>query len=137
MKKLLIQAIKFFGLSGIGWILDFTVYTILGTFGDNLVLNNSISSWVGVTFVFIMSSGRIFKNKSKVPLWVKYIIYIAYQAVLIFLMSKLLGVIDLWITENITLEIVCKFSHIISKILITPITMVLNFIVMKNMIERI
>ena len=30
MKKLFLQAVKFIGLSGIGWILDFTTYTILG-----------------------------------------------------------------------------------------------------------
>ena len=52
MKKLFIQAIRFIGLSGIGWILDFTTYTVLGVISANLVLNNTISSWVGVTFVF-------------------------------------------------------------------------------------
>ena len=60
MKKLLLQALKFLGLSGIGWILDFSVYTILGFFSENLVLNNYISSWVGVTFVFIFATRKIF-----------------------------------------------------------------------------
>lgn len=62
MKKLFIQAIRFIGLSGIGWILDFTTYTVLGVISANLVLNNTISSWVGVTFVFLLSTRIVFKT---------------------------------------------------------------------------
>ena len=65
MKKLFIQAIRFIGLSGIGWILDFTTYTVLGVISANLVLNNTISSWVGVTFVFLLSTRIVFKNNSR------------------------------------------------------------------------
>ena len=43
MKRLLYQAVRFVGLSGIGWLLDFTVYIILGLFFDNLVKNDSVS----------------------------------------------------------------------------------------------
>lgn len=85
MKKLFIQAIRFIGLSGIGWILDFTTYTVLGVISANLVLNNTISSWVGVTFVFLLSTRIVFKNNSKIPLKWKYVIYLLYQCVLIFL----------------------------------------------------
>lgn len=137
IKKLLIQAVKFIGLSGIGWLLDFTVYTVLGLFENYFEINNIISSCVGVTFVFIFSTRKIFRNEGKIPLWVKYLIYIAYQAVLIFLISKLIGVINTWITDNITAEIIVRCSHIISKIIVTPITMILNFIFMKILIERI
>ena len=55
MKKLLIQAIKFVGLSGIGWILDFCIVILLGFVSANHSINNFISSWVGVTFVFIFA----------------------------------------------------------------------------------
>ncbi len=137
MRKLLKQAVEFVGLSGIGWILDFCVYTILGLISDNLVLNNFISSWVGVTFVFIFATRKVFRNNSRIPLKWKYLIYIAYQILLIFLVSILLGKIDGLITEYITVGIILKFSYIISKIIITPITMVLNFFVMKGLIEKI
>lgn len=137
MKNLLKQAIGFVGLSGIGWILDFCTYTVLGFLSENLVLNNFISSWVGVTFVFIFATRKIFMNNSRIPLKWKYLIYIAYQFVLIFLVSILLGKIDGLITEYVTVGIILKFSFIISKIIITPITMVLNFFVMKGLIEKI
>lgn len=137
MKKLLSQAIKFVGLSGIGWLLDFMTYTLLGFFSTNLVLNNSISSWVGVTFVFIFATRKVFKNNSKISLKWKYIIYLLYQCLLIFVISKLLGGINGWILYNIEIAIIEKFSAIISKILVTPITMILNFVVMKSVIEKL
>ena len=137
MKKLFIQAIRFRGLSGIGWILDFTTYTVLGVISANLVLNNTISSWVGVTFVFLLSTRIVFKNNSKIPLKWKYVIYLLYQCVLIFFISKLLNRVNIYLLTHVTLAVVKNFSTIISKILVTPITMVLNFIVMKNVIEKI
>lgn len=137
IKGLFLQAIKFFGLSGIGWLLDFSIYTVLGLWSNNFVFNNIISSWVGVTFVFVFSTRKVFQNQSRVPLWIKYLIYVVYQAILIFLMSQLIGIIDLWITKNIMFEIVNRYSFIAAKLIATPITMVLNFFVMKNLIERI
>ena len=137
MKKLLYQAIRFIGLSGIGWLLDFGTYICLGFISSNLVINNFISSWVGVTFVFIFATRKVFQNNSRIPLGVKYLIYILYQIILITLVSKLLGVIDSFIVSHIAWELVLKFSGIIAKIIITPITMILNFFVMKGVIEKL
>lgn len=131
------QAIKFFGLSGIGWLLDFSVYTALAFVSTNLVLNNYISSWVGVTFVFIFATRKIFKNNSKISLVWKYVIYILYQAIMIFLMSKLLGAINGVIVSYFTMAIILRFSALLSKIIVTPISMVINFVVMKFVIEKL
>lgn len=137
MKKLIKQAISFIGLSGIGWLLDFGVYTLLGIISNRLEINNMISSWVGVTFVFIFSTRTVFISNSKIPLKAKYLIYIVYQFVLILLMSKLLRYLNSVILSYFTLWFIQKFSAIISKILITPITMILNFFVMKGLIEKL
>ena len=137
MWDLLKQAVKFVGLSGIGWILDFGTYTGLGFVSHNIILNNIISSWIGVTFVFIFATRKIFQNNSKISLKWKYVIYLLYQCVLIFFISKLLGVVNLFILNNITIELILRFSTIISKIVVTPVTMILNFIVMKNVIEKL
>ena len=131
------QAIKFFGLSGIGWILDFTTYTILGFFSDNLVINNMVSSWVGVSFVFVFATRKVFQNHSKIALKWKYLIYLLYQCILIFFTSKLLNIINVAILSNTDIELLHRFSAIISKILITPITMILNFLIMKGIVEKI
>ena len=91
MKMLLKQIVKFVGISGIGWLLDFFTYTSLSFCSHNIVINNIISSWIGVTFVFIFATRKVFKNNSRISLKKKYAIYLAYQLILIYLISKLLG----------------------------------------------
>lgn len=137
LKNLLKQAVKFIGLSGIGWILDFSTYTILGFVFSNVVINNFISSWVGVTFVFIFATRNVFKNSTRMSLRKKYLIYLIYQLILICMISKLLGNFNQYILNNISIQLIRDFSTIISKIVVTPITMILNFIVMKSVIERL
>ncbi len=137
MKKLISQAFRFVGLSGVGWILDFCTYTLLGFVSVNLFLNNMVSSWVGVTFVFFFATRKVFQNNSKIPLKWKYFIYLLYQCILIFFSSKVLSGIDAYIVNNIDVDFILEFSAIISKILVTPITMVLNFFVMKGIIEKL
>lgn len=137
MKKLLKQALKFIGLSGIGWIVDFSIYTILGFLSSNLFINNMVSSWIGVTFVFIFSTRTVFKNNSKISLRWKYVIYIVYQCGLILLISKLLDNVNVFILSHFTIELIQHFSGIISKVLVTPITMCMNFFVMKGIMEKI
>lgn len=137
MKNLLMQAVKFVGLSGIGWILDFVTYTLLGIISDNLVRNNVISSWVGVTFVFLFATRKVFQNNSKISLKWKYFIYLLYQCVLIYAVSKLLFLINNIIVSEIDIAFVLDWSSIIAKILVTPVTMFLNFWVMKGVIERL
>lgn len=136
LKKLLIQAIKFIGISGIGWIMDFVVYSVLAVFSRNLVLNNTISSWIGATFVFLFATRKVFQSNSRIPLKWKYLVYILYQCVLIYFSSNLLNVINIAIVSKIGIEILVKFSKIIAKILVTPVTMTLNFFVMKYIIEK-
>ncbi len=64
-------------------------------------------------------------------------IYLSYQCVLILLMSELLAAVDAVITRAISIAFILDLSAIISKVVITPVTMVLNFIVMKGIMERI
>lgn len=135
MKKLIKQALNFFGISGIGWILDFIVYTILTSlFKINVDISNMLSSLVGVTFVFFVSTRKVFINNSKINIKVKYIIYIVYQIILIFIASKIMLLLKDYL---INIDLIAKYINIIVKIIITPFTMIINFIVMKNLIEKI
>ena len=118
MKKLLYQAIRFIGISGIGWILDFCTYIALGAISGNVAVNKIISSWIGVTFVFEKKKKKVFVNNSNIPLKWKYLIYLLYQAVLIFIVSQLLAKVDVFIISQITLTPINKFSKIISKIVV-------------------
>ena len=137
MKRVIYQILQFIGISGIGWVLDFITFVILGFFSQNHATNNYISSWVGVTFVFFFATRKVFDNRGYIPLWVKYVIYIVYQLILISFISRLLGQIDELILFHVGTSFISKFSGIIAKIIITPITMVINFFVLKGVIERI
>lgn len=137
MKHFIIQAAGFVGLSGIGWILDFCTYTALGLISANVVLNNMLSSWVGVTFVFLTATRKVFRNNSHISLKWKYLIYLAYQLVLIFLISWLLGKVNGLLLASFRQGLIAAYSALISKILVTPVTMVMNFFVMKGVIEKL
>ncbi|MBQ6773521.1 MAG: GtrA family protein [Synergistaceae bacterium] len=137
MQKIFIQAINFFGISGIGWLLDFCIYTCLGFISCNLVLNNIISSWAGVTFAFVTATRKIFLKRSKIPLKIKYAVYILYQFIMIYLISILLSNINHVIADILNPDLPQSLSSTISKIFVTPVTMIINFIVMKAVIEKI
>ena len=137
LRALLMQALRFVGLSGIGWLLDFTVYTLLSTRISNLAAVNMISSLVGASFVFAFSTRFVFRDNHRIPLFWKYCVYIAYQIVLIILISLLLAKINTLITAHVSAALIVKYSAILSKIIVTPITMTLNFFVMRFAIEKL
>lgn len=126
------KAFKFVLISGIGFIIDFVIYNILTLlFNINVDLSNMISSMVGVTFVFFTSTKKVFENNThKISLKVKYLIYIIYQLLLIFLASKVMLVLKNYL---VTFDVILltKYAHVIVKIFITPFTLTINYFVMK------
>lgn len=137
MKKIIIDILKFVGVSGIGWLIDVLIYLTLSSIIKlNVDISNMISSLVGVSFVFLVSTRKIFVNNSKINLKLKYIIYIVYQLILIYLASLTILALKNYLT-SLDIKLVIKYVNIISKIIITPFTMLINFIVMKLLIEKI
>ena len=139
LKKILKQFINFLFLSGIGWLIDFTLYLLFSNvFNLKIIYSNILSSIPAVTFVFFISTRKIFsKNNSRISLKEKYLIYFLYQLILIVLISIWAQYLYLLSLKNISMNIELKFLKIIIKILITPITMLINFIVMKFLIEKL
>lgn len=138
MKKLIIQALKFFGVSGIGWLMDMSIFSILTFFSLSEVIANIISSFVAITFVYSVSTKKLFQNKDKnLDLKKKYILYILYQIVIVSISSLTIGGIASLIEKNVSWDLLLKFSKIAAKILVTPFTMILNFLFMKFLIERV
>lgn len=141
IKKLLIQIGKFLLVSGTGWIMDFSIYLLLTMKLNFLVgYSNFISGLPALTFVFFVSTRNIFKhNNNGISLRRKYFIYFVYQMILIAIVSsvgQLLYFIAL--ASNLNNIIIIKQNlKILIKILITPITMILNFCVMKVLSERL
>ena len=77
LKKILKQFINFLFLSGIGWLIDFTLYLLFSNvFNLKIIHSNILSSIPAVTFVFFVSTRKIFaKNNSRISLKEKYLIY--------------------------------------------------------------
>lgn len=135
--KIIKQALKFFSVSGIGWISDFIIYLLLtNTLKINLDLANMFSSLFGVTFVFFVSTRKIFINNSKINLRIKYIIYVSYQLLLIFFVSKLMLLLK-DVISDFDIKLINNYISIVVKIFITPFTMIINYLVMKYLIEKL
>lgn len=138
IKKLVIQAFKFFGLSGIGWIIDFGVFTILTKVVHVPAgISNIISSLCGVTFVFFTSTIKTFAVKTeRFTRKQKYIIYVLFEIIVILVASKCVGLLS-GVFAKASIDLVVSFAPILAKICVTPFTMICNFIFMKILTEKI
>lgn len=137
LSKLIIQALKFFLISGIGWIIDMCIFSILTKITPlPTMVCNMISSVVAVTYVYITSTRKTFTNNSKKrDLKTKYIYYIIYQVCIILLASALIGLLAS-VLSNMDIDVIASHSKILAKIILTPVTMICNFIFMKWLIEK-
>lgn len=143
MKKeknhILKQIFSFLIVSGTGWLIDFSIYLILTYFaGFNVIVANICSSIPAITLVFLVSNKKIFKNKnSNLKLKTKYMVYFGYQLLLILCISEFGEFLYNTLFDIIEIPLILSNLKLIIKIIITPITMILNFIVMKNLIEKL
>ena len=136
--RLLAQAAQFVGISGIGWLIDFAIFNLLHLAVEKVALCNTVSSLVAVAFVFAVSTRKTFVQKAGgISLKAKFVLYVVYQFVLIFAMSALISVITGFLSRIFAETVAESFSAMAAKIVVTPVTMTLNFCVMKFLIERI
>ncbi len=130
----LFQFCKFFGVSGIGWIIDFTIYSIISIYINPLIAN-IISSFVAIIFVFSVSTRKIFVNDNKYSLKIKFLIYVVYQVVLVSFTSFIISSLAKSLV-SCNFYLIVKYSKLLAKIIVTPFSMMCNFIVMRKLIER-
>ena len=97
-----------------------------------------ISAAVGVSFVFWVSTRKTFKNNiRRLSLKWKYLIYLAYQILAILGASVLIAFVQKTVIPAIGWELLVKYSYIAAKIIVTPFTLCLNFVVMKILVEKV
>ena len=136
-EKLFSQFIKFLLVSGIGWLIDFSLYIILtAEFNFKIFYANIFSSIPAISYVFLISTKKIFtkSNRNNLTIIQKYMIYFIYQLLLIFFISI--------VAENLYIlagkyNLNFKIMKVIIKILITPVTMTINFFVIKYLAEKL
>lgn len=141
MKKLLKQGFSFLIVSGTGWLMDLSIFTILTScLSLNVLYGNMISGIPALTFVFMVSTRKIFSSRlGQLSLKQKYLVYFIYQMILMFTVSCLGQFLyDILIgMEYMKQQWILQHLKFIIKIIITPITMTVNFCVMKFLSERI
>jgi len=136
--NLLKQGAFFTIISGIGWCMDFGLFSLLSIYaGVPVSYANILSSIPAVTFVFCFATRHIFKTRAGgMSLKQKYVVYLVYQLILVTSVSYL----ALWLYDYLAVTEffagLDSLLKILVKFLITPITMICNFCVMKILAER-
>ena len=136
MAKLMAKFIRFIGISGMGWIIDFVLFTLLtGVFRLPVALSNYISSIPAITLVFFLSTHKLFVCRPNgLSLRAKYLLYVVYQ----FLLLTAVSFLAQWLAVVLPLSLpfLSGLAKPASKILITPITMICNFFALKYLAEK-
>jgi len=137
-KSFIRQVFEFVGISGIGWLIDFSIYTLLVFLHVQVGKANFISAIPAITFVFFVATKKTFlQNKNGISLRAKYMLYVVYQFVLLSCVSLLNQTLfNALLTLFAEGTLLYRFCGIITKIAITPITMFCNFFVLKHISER-
>ncbi|MBO9330455.1 hypothetical protein GHR37_15030 [Achromobacter xylosoxidans] len=111
--------VKFGMISGIGWLIDFSIFTMLCSLGIMPGYANGIAATVAVTFVYFSSLRPIFKYRGNY-VFQKLILYWIYQALAVTIASLAVNFIS-----NL------NFHPIVSKMIVTPFTFLTNYVFMR------
>lgn len=107
---------RFAVVSGLGWLIDFSIFALLNSLGFPVWLANIVGATTAVLFVFFASVRKIFQYNGHYILW-KLLNYIVYQIIAIICASLLIDLIALQF----------GMLPIIAKIIVTPLTFYANF----------
>jgi putative flippase GtrA len=116
----LLRIVKFAGVSGAGLCLDYAVYTLLCTGGLDAGVANLASAACGVTFVFVVSSRKVFASSGQFLLGL-FAIYAIYQVAAISLAS--------YAVHGATALLGGRF--LIGKTLVLPFSFTANYLFMS------
>jgi hypothetical protein len=119
------QALKFAGVSGVGWLIDFCVFLSLVHAAVMPSFANMASSTLGVSFVYFASVRHIFRYQGRF-LWAKWVVYVAFEAFVISSVSAVIG----WAGAHLEAPVW------LVKIGVTPVTLAANFLFMKALTSR-
>lgn len=123
-------------ISGFGWVLDIATFTILLFNNIESYTANFISSFVGVTFVWLTSLKTVF-NAQKSIFSYGIIIYWLFQFVSIFVYSALIGFLSLKLQTSFLHVSNIQQYGIAAKIIMTPLNLLTNYLFMKNLVKII
>lgn len=139
VKKWMKLFIQFLGISGIGYMIDVSIYFLLTSGLEwRVSYSNMISAIPAITFVFIVSVKKLFEDTKKRPLIQKYMIYFMYQFLLLLAVSTVgQAIFDSVAHYGDQLSLSVAAIKMMIKFLITPITVICNFLFMRVLIEKL
>lgn len=108
--------LRFAIVSGLGWLIDFVIFTLLTMANIPVWMANVIGATTAVLFVFFASVRKVFQYKGHY-IYGKLMSYIAYQIVAILCASFLID----FITHQFSLY------PLLAKVIVTPLTFYANF----------
>ena len=132
MRSLLNKFFRFALISGVGWLIDFSVYTALTRLTAFAVAGtNYLSSLPAVTYLFLTSTRRVLACKTdRASKLTKYLVYALYQMAMVSAASFLMQALAAWLAAF------TEFYKLAAKILVTPFTMTANFFVLRVIAEK-
>lgn len=114
-----------------------TIMLLLVTAGVHLFSANAIGAFTAVTFVFFLARSEVFKNAPAHSLRRAITLYWIWQVVAITAASGLIVVVKLILTMLMAgwLDAYLFVADPLAKIMITPATLVANYLFMKWLFE--
>lgn len=129
------SGLLFVAISGAGWLLDVSVLmTLSGPAGWGLVPANVVSGSCGVLFVFAVSSKTIFQRNSG-SVMQKVAVLLAFNLLVILASSFALAAIARAMA-HLGMDIPQAALRLAAKVLVTPLTLLLNYVVVRFLVER-
>ena len=133
------QALLFVALSGTGWLLDTTVFMLLSGPGRwPVVAANMVSGSCGTLFVFMASSRGVF-SRNEGSMAQKIGALLLFNAAVILASSVVLGVIAAGLADGaarLGWAVPPAALRLAAKVLVTPVTLALNFVIVRFLLER-
>lgn len=133
------QGLLFVATAGAGWLLDTTVFMLLsGPGGWHVVAANMVSGSCGALFVFAVSARGIFE-RNRGSMAQKVGALLLFNAAVILASSLVLGAIAALLASSavrLGWNVPLHGLHLAAKVLVTPVTLALNFVVVRYLLER-
>jgi putative flippase GtrA len=128
--------LRFVGLSGLGWLIDMAVYTVLVGSGVRVLSASILGGVCGASFSFLTSRRLVFRSSAR-GVWIRLAFYLAYTVGLIILA----GAVTEWLTQ-LLVGVAAGLGYqpsftvlaVIAKCLITPFLLLSNFLVARSML---
>jgi len=128
-------------ISGTGWVLDLVVTVVLVNAGLAPFWASLIGAALAVTFVYFMSRVMVFET-SNLGQSIDYVFYMGWQVVAITLASYAVAKLSYALEpivaarRDMTLSEALAIASGIGKVLVTPVTLIANFLFLRWLSNR-